>query len=164
MAREKAPSVGNDKTQRRVYVLPNDLVERIIAYQNELGLSSEVEAARRLLDEALLSRDTIVSIVSRVIAQLKAVRSLREAAKEVLAGHPLVTRIKYENNELEFAIADGHRAEVTQFGKATIKDEQDELYIFWLENEIPEWASSAHKPKSNKQSPLSRQIDEDIPF
>ena len=132
----------------------------------------QVEAARRLLDEALLSRDTIVSIVSRVISQLKSVRSLREAAKEVLASHPLVTRIQYENNELSFGIADGHHAEITERGIVTIKDDNDNLYSFFLEGEVPDWASSSHKKdngfgrtsKPQGGGRMNDVIDDDIPF
>lgn len=41
--------------QRRVYVLPAELVDRIRAYGHETGCRSEVEAARRLLDDALVA-------------------------------------------------------------------------------------------------------------
>ena len=174
MARDPAPSDGNDKTLRRVYVLPTELVERIVAYQNELGLNSEVEAARRLLDEALLSRDNVVSIVSRVVAQLKNVRSLREAAREILASHPLVTHIVFNPNDLCFKMSDGHNIEVTDKGIATIKDEQDDLYSFGFGIEPPDWASSDHRSRGSsfgRSSPMERQggsktaeIDDDIPF
>lgn len=173
MARAPAPPDGNEKTARRVYVLPTDLVERIVAYQNELGLSSEVEAARRLLDEALLSRDDIESIVSRVVLQLKKVRSLREAAREVLASHPLVKKIVYNSNDLEFHMNDGHSAEITERGKATLKDEQDNIYVFGFNRDIPDWAASVHKPSASfgRSSPMEQRsgsmsdaIDEDIPF
>ena len=174
MAREPAPPDGNEKTARRVYVLPTDLVERIVAYQNELGLSSEVEAARRLLDEALLSRDDIVSIVSRVVSQMKKVRSLREAAREVLASHPLVNRISFTANDLTFFMADGHSAEVTDKGQATVKDEDDNYYSFGFGEDVPEWAAPVHRrsgPSFGRSSPtekrsgsMSDAIDDDIPF
>ncbi|MGI3900311.1 MAG: hypothetical protein ACRYGP_20915 [Janthinobacterium lividum] len=175
MARDPAPTDGNDKTQRRVYVLPTELVERIVAYQNELGLSSEVEAARRLLDEALLSRDTVVSIVSRVVAQLKTVRSLREAAREVLASHPLITHIVFNPADLCFKTSDGHNVEVTDKGVATIKDEQNDYYSFGFGVDPPEWAADVHRPKRpsfGRSSPMETRaksmsdaaVDDDIPF
>ena len=127
MAREKAPPDGTDKGQRRVYVLPNELVERISEFQKELGLSSEVEAVRRLLDGALKSRDTVERIVSRLAAQYKLVKSVRDAAKEVLIDHPLVTNIRFPENSLEFDLKDGHTVEFHYWGKATIKDDRSEV-------------------------------------
>lgn len=167
MAREKAPQDVNDKAQRRVYVLPNELVERIGEFQRELGLSSEVEAVRRLLDGALKSRDTVVRIVSRLAAQYKIVKSVRDAAKEVLIDHPLVTNIRFKDGELEFDLKDGHSVEFHSWGKATIRDDRSDLYIFF--DEPPEWASSSHRKPETKSSfgrssPMSEKIDDDIPF
>ena len=47
-----------DGTERRVYMLPANLLERLRAYQVSQGIGSEAEAARRLLDTALQMRDT----------------------------------------------------------------------------------------------------------
>ena len=158
---------ANDATQRRVYVLPTELVERIIAFQNEIGLASEVEAARRLLDEALKQRDTVLTIVGRLVAQFKTVRSLREAAREVLVDHPLVTKLAFDPLALTFALADGHSVEVDAKGTAAIKDEFDSLFDFG--QDVPEWASSDH-PRPRKMLPsaerksMSDQLDDDIPF
>jgi hypothetical protein len=87
-----------EKTQRRVYVLPAELVGRIVAYQNEVGLSSEVEAARRLLDAALKSRDTYSTLIARFRSRLTETRIPAEIAKDVLVGHPLVERISFKED------------------------------------------------------------------
>jgi hypothetical protein len=81
--------------QRRVYVLPNDLVDRIVAYQNEIGFNSEVEAVRRLLDDALKARDTLQMLVDRFLKRLQSLKIPSEVAKEVLVGHPLISEIGF---------------------------------------------------------------------
>ena len=58
MPRDKTGSV------RKVYMLPEDLVERIAAYQHKTSISSEVEAVRRLLDDGLKHRDDWWSMAS----------------------------------------------------------------------------------------------------
>lgn len=168
MAREKTPPDANDKTQRRVYVLPTELVERIGAFQSELGLASEVEAARRLLDEALKRRDTFDTITGRLIAQIKKVRSLRDAAKEILVDHPLVTQLSFDLFALRFTLSNSIRVEADLSCKATVWDGEDNYYDFG--SDVPEWASEAHpkrlarsKGQPNRGS-LSETLDDDIPF
>lgn len=91
-----------ESAQRRVYVLPTELVDRIVAFQNEKGLPSEVEAARRLLDEALKTRDTDETIIKRFLSRLKDIRIPSEVAKDVLVGHPLVTNIQFARDSVIF--------------------------------------------------------------
>src|SRR5215204_162842 len=106
--------------QRRVYVLPTELVERIVSYQRELGFTSEVEAARRLLEDALKSRDTHLTIIPRLLARYSQVRSMRDAAREVLVDHPLVKSISFPPEGLEFSLANSFRVVIGADAKATI--------------------------------------------
>ncbi|MCA0947354.1 hypothetical protein LCM08_20720 [Salipiger pacificus] len=92
----------NPSTKRRVYELPTELVERIVEFQKDRGLPSEVEAARRLLDQALKSRDTVESLVGRYLAALGPGVEPGEAAGVVLSGHPLVRRISFEDEGIDF--------------------------------------------------------------
>lgn len=98
--------MANDKamTQRRVYVLPNELVERIVEFQKDKGYPSEVEAVRKLLDEALLHRDDAQSIIQRFKARLSRLRMPTEVAKDVLVGHPLVNEISFERDSVIFSV------------------------------------------------------------
>ncbi|MCT4369111.1 hypothetical protein CLG85_001635 [Yangia mangrovi] len=89
-------------TRRRVYELPTELVERIVEFQKDRGLPSEVEAARRLLDQALKSRDTIESLVGRYLSALGPGIEPGEAAGVVLSGHPLVRGIDFEDDGIAF--------------------------------------------------------------
>lgn len=141
-------AVESDKGQRRVYVLPNELVDRIVAYQNEMGIQSEVEAARRLLDEALKSRDDWRSISRRFIEKLKETRVLSEIAKDVLIGHPLVAMVGFEPNLVRFGLTTGETVEITSSGGVSAVDNYNNSLDF--------------EPRKIPQFP--RDMDEDIPF
>ncbi|GAA2885603.1 hypothetical protein GGQ99_005074 [Aminobacter niigataensis] len=146
MANEK------DKGQRRVYVLPNELVERIAAYQKDMGIQSEVEAARRLLDEALKSRDDWRSITRRFKEKLAETRVLSEIAKEVLVGHPLVSHIAFEPNMVRFTLTTGETVEVTGSGGVMATDNYNNQIEF------------DPKPVDYGQRKASRSLDDEIPF
>lgn len=138
------PSV-KEKTQRRVYVLPAELVERIVAFQNEVGLTSEVEAARRLLDGALKSRDTYSTLVARFCSRLTETRIPSEIAKDVLVGHPLIERISFRDDRIEFVMKEGIEVTIWTDGKYHV--EQDNQRIDF-------------GPKHSRSSDM----DDDIPF
>lgn len=86
-------------SKRRVYDLPMELVDRITAFQRSKKLPSEVEAVRRLLDEALLTRDSAEDIVNRMLERLKSDGMVTSVAKDILVGHPLVTSITFISND-----------------------------------------------------------------
>lgn len=92
----KAPETAT--TQRRVYALPTEMVDRIVEFQKEKGFQSEVEAVRRLLDEALKSRDTPTKIINRFLARLEVHRVAAEAARDILIGHPLVEGMRFQRD------------------------------------------------------------------
>ncbi len=98
MAKEK------EIASRRVYVLPQELVDRIVAFQEEKGYNSEVEAVRKLLDEALLHRDTADSIITRFQSRLANLKMPAEVSKDVLVGHPLVKEISFLSNSVIFSV------------------------------------------------------------
>ncbi|MGE7415435.1 hypothetical protein [Methylobacterium tarhaniae] len=159
---------GKERTQRRVYVLPTELVERIVAFQAEMGISSEVEAARRLLDDALKQRDTFRTITTKLIEKNKELRSLREAASAVLANHPLVTEIKFEEGSLTYTLKNSMCVQVYDYNKATVFDDRNNVYDFDYDlDEMPEWASHRHprpKPKTTETANKYNELDDDIPF
>ncbi|RVK59138.1 hypothetical protein CN126_14650 [Sinorhizobium meliloti] len=141
-------AVDKDKAQRRVYVLPTELVDRIVAYQQEMGIQSEVEAVRRLLDEALMTRDDWRSITRRFKEKLAETRVLSDIAKDVLVGHPLVNFVGFESNLVRFNLSTGETVEITSRGEVTAKEEYG--------NPIE------YEPKSGGN--FSRDLDDDIPF
>ena len=131
-----------DKGQRRVYVLPSELVERIVAFQVEKNYPSEVEAVRKLLDEALLHRDTAETIIQRFRSRLEKLKMPAEVAKDVLVGHPLVSDIAFEKDAIAFTLNNSETYRITESGLTQYKQGSG---------------------KSGWQSwPLS--LDDDIPF
>jgi hypothetical protein len=105
---------NNEKTQRRVYVLPTELVERITAFQTRMGLASEVEAARRLLDEALMHREDAEQIIKNFTQKMKETKILSDIAKDVLVGHPKVSQIQFDGPSVRVSLTDGE--EITFYG------------------------------------------------
>ncbi|RYG87452.1 MAG: hypothetical protein EON59_07360 [Alphaproteobacteria bacterium] len=144
------PQEGSTTTQRRVYALPTETVERIVEYQREKGFQSEVEAVRRLLDEALKSRDTPVKLINRFLAKLEVHRVASEAAREVVVGHPLVEGLRFGKESVLIQMSGA--PEVTIWDNAAVTFGQGTMEQWkWLPN------------KSNKYGP--GMIDDgEIPF
>ena len=102
---------------RRVYVLPAEMVDRISAFQKDRRLPSEVEAVRRLLNEALIQRDTPDLIIQRIRDRIAAGSVLSSVAAEVLMGHPLVITIDQEREDaIGFTMRDGRTFQVFNDG------------------------------------------------
>lgn len=140
-------------TQRRVYVLPDELVNRILQFQQEKGISSETEAARRLLDDALKSRDSYLTITQRFLDRLKDLRIPAEVAREVLAGHPLIASITFENDVIMFRLKDGWEITIGADGEVQVQDASGNR-VAW------------HEPGSEKgkKKPSKPEWDDDMPF
>ena len=117
-----------DKAQRRVYVLPSELVTRIVAFQHEMGLPSEVEAARRLLDDALKRRDDARDIVQRFKYKLEDTKILSDIARDVLIGHPLISSIHLSDKHISFKMTDGVDVTIHSDGHYTIEARGKILY------------------------------------
>ena len=111
-----------EKTQRRVYVLPTELVERIVAFQEEKNYPSEVEAVRKLLDEALLHRDTAETIIDRFKSRLEKLKMPAEVAKDVLVGHPLISDISFERDAISFTLNNLEKYRITDKGTTQYKN------------------------------------------
>ena len=106
------------KSLRRVYILTPDLAERVTAYQNAMGFRTEVDAVRRLLDDALKARDTPRLIAERMRLKLRDVPVIGEVARDVVAGHPLVTTINFEaDGVVSFVLKDGTTVSIKANGE-----------------------------------------------
>jgi hypothetical protein len=121
-------AVDKEKSQRRVYVLPTELVERIVAYQDEHGFQSEVEAVRRLLDEALLRRDDWRSLVRRVYDRQLPNKNLIDIAKDVLVGHPLIRKLEFGPDVVAFTMEAGDRVSLFSDGSASVRTKNEAEY------------------------------------
>jgi len=144
---------AKDATQRRVYVFPNELVERITAFQQDRGLPSEVEAVRRLLDEALMARDTPDLILQRMVEKLKQTRIVSDAAKDVLVGHPQVESIAFRGEILEFKLTSGHVYQMDSSGRVLVQNGYDS----WEDYD-------GHLPRKPNKATKNFDLDDEIPF
>lgn len=118
MARPKGPP-----SQRRVYVLPDELLQRVMDFAMEKGLASESEAVRRLLDEALRKRETYREIIERMVRRMSEVPTIAEAAQDVLAAHPLIRHLRYEEDDgVKFGLRDGMEIEIDGNRHVAIRD------------------------------------------
>jgi len=121
-------AADKESTMRRVYVLPTELVDRITAFQADMKLQSEVEAARRLLDEALKHRDNAEAITRRFIERLKETRMMSDIAKDVLVGHPLIDQLKINTGSISFGMTTGDQVTVFQDGSAMLRDRNKQQF------------------------------------
>ncbi|MEL4069574.1 hypothetical protein WKW50_05440 [Ochrobactrum sp. GPK 3] len=104
-------------TVRRVYNLPTDLHERLTRYMSEHGISTEVEAVRRLISEELKNYETPDQLYTR-LAAMRVDEALIDAC-----GHPQVEAFKWSTNRDEAAIF-FRNGRVLRFRGDTADDEQ----------------------------------------
>lgn len=95
------------EAERRTYVLPKGLLEQIRRYQSENNISSEVEAVRNLLGEALQYKDSLDDIMAKISGAELEESNLRLTAQNVLSGHVLVKYIIIDDYELKFGLKNG---------------------------------------------------------
>lgn len=145
-------SETRETTQRRVYVLPSELVERIVEFQSDKNLPSEVEAVRRLLDEALKFRDTPENIVVRFRERLRSDRIPSSVARDVLVGHPQIEQVGFhERDAVTFRFRD--------HGEFRIDADGDAFRDGNTGYGEPHWV-----PFPDKPSKTSNDDDDEIPF
>jgi Arc/MetJ-type ribon-helix-helix transcriptional regulator len=93
--REEEVMGDASQMERRVYVLPSEMADRIKTYQTANRFLSEVEAVRCLLNMALQTQDTPDDILRQLRARFNATSDIRRAAADVLACHVKVTSILF---------------------------------------------------------------------
>ena len=82
-------AINSEKTVRKLYALPKDLVERIEAYQKTSDISSEAAAVRYLLDLALRYLESPEELAGKLRQAEKDGRSLSWIVANLLEPHPL---------------------------------------------------------------------------
>lgn len=141
MPRDKAGTV------RKVFMLPDDLVERIAAYQHKLGIPSEVEAVRRLLDDGLKYRDDWWSLANRFRRHLAESRSLREAARDTLVDHPMITSMGFSNDSLEYTMSTGEQVQALADGSMQVRSKSGD-------DQVPPFEFDANGKIANPDLPF----------
>lgn len=164
---EVEPVERKDATERRVYNLPASLLERLRAYQVSQGISSEAEAARRLLDAALQMRDKVSDILHMLDAKFREERDLRVLASEVLTKHALVTSVAFDDGAVTFNLKNGERGQITANGTLYEGD------TGYNEEGWSMYQRPAEKPTAPKKKPGEpswdlpkggSDLDDDMPF
>jgi hypothetical protein len=158
-----------EPTERRVYVLPSEQLERIRAYQNSSGIGSEVEAVRRLLDSALQMRDTPQDILKKLKSRYADEKDLRVLARDILAAHALVESVHFADDGVWFRLKGDVRGKIGADGSTYIGDgfEQDGWDAFpppppRAPARTPSGARSGSAPSWD--APRGGDLDDEIPF
>ncbi len=145
--------------ERKVWMLPADLSDRIKAYQQANGIASEVEAARRLLDSALQMRDTVEDILNTLRARHGDEKDLRMLARDVLTNHVLVTEISFSDNELTFGLRNGDYGSLNKKGEMFRGEDPRSLYPY-----SPTPSRQPRAARSAWEAPKGGDLDDEIPF
>jgi len=150
--------------ERKVWLLPAELVDRLKSYQVDQGITSEVEAARRLLDSALQMRDTVPALLTKLRTRFAEEKDLRILARDILATHALVELVRFEDKGLIFCLKGGSRGMIGATGATFIGEGR-------IEND--DWdREPARRPASTVRSsgapswdaPKGGDLDDEIPF
>jgi hypothetical protein len=153
-----------DGTERRVYNLPANVLTRLRAFQASQGLTSEAEAARRLMDYALQMRDTVEDILKGMRKRFDEEKDLRVLASEILTRHSLVTQIVFEDDALWFRVKNGERGRIASNGEirpglAGNADDDWERSI-----DISPPRKSPPRTSGPSWEPPSTDLEDEIPF
>lgn len=101
-----------DDAQRKIYVLPKELVDRIAKFQRRHGYPSEVEAVRHLLNKALLFSQTPDELISEVVCCLDDARATENMIRDLLMGHPLVATLTIQKNSCFVTLENGDEFQI----------------------------------------------------
>lgn len=139
------------------YVLPTELVQSITRYKNLINIPSEDEMVRRILQEYMMRRESVLDVVTRLVNKYRNLRSVREAAGIVLAGHPLVRSLQFEDDgSVQFIYQEDITIKIKSWGSVIVYKANGSHYKFW-DNHLPEWVHACNKAEDNQQP-------DDVPF
>jgi len=158
-----------DTTERRVYVLPVEQLDRIRAFQAASGIASEVEAVRRLLDSALQMRDTVQDIVRKLKSRYAEERDLRVLARDVLTTHALVENVRFNEGSVEFSLKGDSRGLIkadgsTFTGHGPMEHEDDWDVFPPPPPRRPPSARQGGGAPPSWDAPKGGDLDDEIPF
>lgn len=109
-----------EDTQRKIYVLPKELADRITKFQRRHGYPSEVEAVRHLLNKALLFSQTPDELMTDVWGYLDDAeddaKAIENMVKDLLMGHPLVSILSIQKNGYFITLENGDEYKIGKNG------------------------------------------------
>jgi hypothetical protein len=147
--------------ERKVWLLPVELSERIKAFQASQGIASEVEAARRLLDSALQLRDTVPDILRKMADRYVEERDIRVLARDVLINHTLVTSVNFDDEGVWFQFKDDSLGKFDRTGRAFLGSRQG-YDVNW--HPYPKPPPPAKSGGPSWDAPKGGDLDDEIPF
>jgi hypothetical protein len=156
--------------ERKVWLLPTELSDRLKAFQASQGIASEVEAARRLLDSALQMRDAVPDILRKLIDRYAEEKDIRVLSRDVLINHTLVTSVNFDDDGVWFQFKDDTMGKFTRKGQA-FTGNRDSAYngdIVW--NQYPQPAPQVRSSGRGTaggpswDAPKGGDLDDEIPF
>jgi hypothetical protein len=155
-----------DGVERKVWLLPTELSERIKAYQASQGITSEVEAARRLLDSALQLRDTVPDILRKLADRFSEEKDLRVLAKDVLVSHTLVIAVHIDSDSVWFEFKDGELGRIDKHGKTYVGEAGSgfEGSTEWTVYPRPTRQPASRAGIPSWDPPKGGDLDDEIPF
>lgn len=139
------------------FVLPQELITAIEKYKRAIGVASDDEVVRRILNEFMRRRDEMSDIVVSLLDKYKSLRSMRDAAGLVLANHPLVKAMTFNEGGVYFKLEEGLSVEATATGRIYVK-KQDGSYYKYLKENAPSWVGPMNITEDYAEA------DDDIPF
>jgi hypothetical protein len=152
-----------DTGERRIYILPPELMERIKAYQARNGITAEVEAVRRLLDMALQMNDSVQDILRKLQERQKEEKDPRILIRDVLATHTLVEEMSLFEGGIKFRMRDNMWGKLTREGRGLYGEGDNEGYVHrW--NDYPEPEPFPQTTRERYQAKKKTELDDDIPF
>jgi hypothetical protein len=159
------PTCGIAHTERRVYVLPTEQLERIRAYQAADAIASEVEAVRRLLDVSLQLRDTVPDLLKKLESRFASERDLRVLARDILALHPLVVNVNFTDGAVSFGFK-GDDYGMIDSGGITFRSNTGEPgdWEVYPRPETRRARAAGGVPSWDAPKPKGSDIDDEIPF
>ncbi|WP_428487471.1 hypothetical protein [Rhodopila sp.] len=156
-----------DGVERKVWLLPTELSERIKAFQASQGIASEVEAARRLLDSALQMRDAVPDILRKLRDRYEEEKDLRVLARDVLVNHALVRSVTFDDDSVWFQFRDETLGRIEKDGKTYTGYRDDRTDLNWASYPKPTDVPARRSRQGGGPSwdaPKGGDLDDEIPF
>lgn len=121
-----------DDAQRKIYVLPKELVERIVNFQKSRRYPSEVEAVRHLLNKGLVFCQTPDELMLEVFSCLINNKSTESIVNGLLVGHPLVASLTIQKNGYFFTLENGDEYKINKNKAVLMKKKPNGDWVAWF--------------------------------
>ncbi|WP_058987834.1 toxin-antitoxin system HicB family antitoxin [Acetobacter senegalensis] len=162
--KEKVPDKGLVEQ-----LLPPGMVWRVERFRSSNGLSSNEEAAKRLVKFALEERESTKDILEKLHASFQKERDLRLLAQNVIASHSATTNIKYGKDYVWFETKSDESGAIDKKGKLFFSEHGNEWdssmdYYTPQPSETIKKSVENAKPYNWQTLKSDPDLDDEIPF